>query len=1415
MRDKAFLAITSLPPNVGTRRLGRARRGAALVLLALLLGAAAEAAPLAREDVPTPLEPWVEWVMAGHEEQTCPPLLGGSTRTCVWPARLELALESDRGTFRQVFHVDVASTVRLPGDARHWPEEVRVDGRAAPVVRAEGRPALALPAGRHEVTGRFVWQTLPRLLRVPPETGLVALTLEGQPVPFPRRDADGRLWLRDQAETAPAEGNRLSLQVHRLVVDDIPLQLTTDVQFQVSGQSREVTLGPVLPPDFVPLDVTSPLPARLEPDGTLRLQVRPGRWQLRIAARRSAPAAELTLPAAGADWDPSEVWAFEARPKLRLVDVEGVLAVDPSQTELPAAWHSLPAYQMNAGDTMRLAERRRGSSGPLRDELTLVRNWHLDFDGRGATVRDTITGTMRGTARLDMGAGTELGRAAVNGEDQPITRRDPDASGDDEPGAGIEVPLGQVRIEADSRVETGVRTLPAVGWAHDVSALEGQVQVPPGWRLLHASGVDRASATWIGRWTLLDLFVVTLVAMAFFRLFGAAVGLLAAAALALTYTEPGAPAFVWVFVLAFEGLRRVVPEGRFGTLLVGLRALTLGVLIVIAIPFALQQLRSGMYPALERPWAVVTDPQEVLAELDDVVLPDAEATAPVPERFASAPKAGRGTGSVLAQVVRPKRSPSGASSYGYAADPNARIPTGPGRPDWQWESVSLRWSGPVDRDQQLRLWLVPPWANTGLAFLRTALLLALVIVSLGTARDLVARWWPQGPPPAKRVASSAGAVLLAAGLAAAGAPGVARADVPPKELLDELRTRLLETPECHPQCAAVPRLALDARPERLDLRMTVEVAAETAIPLPGGLDATQSFVPTTVLVDGVPARALSRREDGGLWLRLAPGSHTVHLRGALPPRETVELPVPLRPYRAEATLEGWELQGLHADGRSEGALQLRRLRASGDGPPGEVGRDEPAERFEPTAIPPFVVVTRDVSLGLSWQTRTTVQRVAPSAGAIVIEVPLLGGESVTTPGIRVEDEVALVSLGPGQKSVSWASVLPIRDRLELAAPADVPWTEVWRIDPSPIWHVEPDGIPWVEAPAEGLTRRREWRPWPGERVVLAVERPAGVAGGTLTIDASHLVVTPGLRATDATLSLRMRSSQGGQHRVRLPEGAELLALSLNGRDQPLRQEGREIPLAIVPGAQTAELSWRSANGVALVTKTPEIDLGLPSVNHHVEMQVPQNRWTLLTTGSRLGPAVLFWPLLLLLGLLAVGLGRLSITPLRTHHWFLLGIGLSQAPVPVAGFVVVWLLALGWRRERGAALGAAWSFDLLQIGLVALTCAALVALFGSIQQGLLGTPEMQIAGNGSSAGMLRWYEDRVAALLPQASFVSVSLWFYRLAMLGWALWVASALVGWLRWGWECFSHAELWRPLREKRGEREDPPPPTTGFERSA
>lgn len=107
----------------------------------------------------------------------------------------------------------------------------------------------------------------------------------------------------------------------------------------------------------------------------------------------------------------------------------------------------------------------------------------------------------------------------------------------------------------------------------------------------------------------------------------------------------------------------------------------------------------------------------------------------------------------------------------------------------------------------------------------------------------------------------------------------------------------------------------------------------------------------------------------------------------------------------------------------------------------------------------------------------------------------------------------------------------------------------------------------------------------------------------------------------------------------------------------------------------------------------------------------------------------------------------------------------------------------------------------------LTAIALLSLVSAIPQGLLGTPDMQIAGYGSTAAQLQWFADRTDGSLPVAGAVSVSLWWYKAAMLAWALWLANALLGWLRWGWQAWSAGGYWRKAAPRPVVGGAPPPP--------
>jgi hypothetical protein len=1296
--------------------------------------------------IPQPLRDWIPWVSYGHESRACPFLANDpEDRRCAWPLSLELNLDATGGAFSGSWRVYSATWVALPGGAEAWPQAVEVDGRPGVVVARAARPGIGLEPGLHRVRGRFLWSRLPETLPLPETTGPIRLTVEGRPVSSPTFDARGHLWLRKAPPVATSAS--LQLEVSRLLRDAVPMQIVTQLQLDVSGEPREINLEGALLRDFVPLALDSPLPARLDADGHLRLQVQPGRWVIQVTARATSDLAELTLPPFLSPWPSEELWSFAADRSLRLVELAGAPLIDPRLTRLPEEQKALPTYAMRAGTALQFRLVHRGDPDPEPDDLRIHRILWLDFQGQGLTVLDDITGRITRDWRMEALPGLELGRVTLDDQPQTITRRDGRGPW------GVEIRHGELKLRAESRwSEPGFR-LPTGGWNKDFREARAELHLPPGWRLITALGADRAPGSWIGRWTLLDLFLVLITSLAATRLWGFPVGALALLTLVLLWHEPDAPRGVWLGLLAVTALERALPPVAWTR---WVRALALVALVLSALPFAAQQLRQSLYPQLEPhgPEGVPSSYPEESVSLPMPATPEA-----VPFLGKVEPPRGKEPGApgLEADVVR--RPPV---RRGF--DPDALTQTGPGLPEWSWNRIDLVWNGPVLRDQYLQLWLIPPGATRFLNLLRVALLAFLTLALLGWLR--LSGGQHGRPRP--------GFPVFLLGLFLAVPDGQA-ADFPPSALLEELKARLLSPPECATTCAEIANLRLKITPVVLRAELEAHAEVLSAIPLP----TTAQWAPAEARVDGQAAMLLVDHTGGNSWLVLEPGVHRIELSGPLPALAEITLPLPLKPHRVEIESDGFEVQGVGRDGVPEAQIRLRRR-----GP-------ALTSTLEPTPLPPFFAVERTLMLGLDWRVVTRVDRLSPADVAVTLELPLLPGESVLTPSVKTEHGIASVHLPPGVTSTGWESTLEPSPTLELRSPQTPSWTEVWRADIGPLWHVEFSGIPVVHHQDAVGNWLPEWRPWPGESLRLTVERPPAAPGNALTIEASALEMRPGLRATDVDLTLKARSAKGGQHTIRLPPGAVLQAVRIDGIDQPIRQREQEVTLPLRPGEQHLALSWRSPEGVAMRLWSPPVDLGIPSVNARIAIQLGSDRWILGLGGPMLGPAVLFWGNLGVIVLLALGLGRLRQLPLKARHWLLLLIGLSQVPL-VAGLVVVgWFLALDWRRR--IADTSTRAFHLLQVGLGLLTLLALASLLAAVQQGLLGLPEMQVTSPDTDPTWLRWYADRSGPQLPRAWVVSLPLFAYRLLMLAWALWLAYALIDWLRWGWECFSAGGLWHP----------------------
>jgi hypothetical protein len=189
------------------------------------------------------------------------------------------------------------------------------------------------------------------------------------------------------------------------------------------------------------------------------------------------------------------------------------------------------------------------------------------------------------------------------------------------------------------------------------------------------------------------------------------------------------------------------------------------------------------------------------------------------------------------------------------------------------------------------------------------------------------------------------------------------------------------------------------------------------------------------------------------------------------------------------------------------------------------------------------------------------------------------------------------------------------------------------------------------------------------------------------------------------------------------------------------------------------------------------------------LMLPADRWVLFAWGNGVGPAILYWGELVLFAIVAVALGRQRRTPLRTRDWLFLGLGLSTFSWWVLLVFGTWLFLLDRRNQLS--IQTRWRFNAVQIALALLSLVAVGTLISAIPYGLLGQPDMGIRTDAES-GSLSWFLDSTASQLPRPGVISVSIWFYKLAMLLWALWLSFALLRWLPWAWRQYSAQGWWR-----------------------
>ncbi len=1318
--------------------------------------------------VPSELKSWVPWVTHGEKHLECPVAYNnGQTHFCLLSEDLNLNLNDRGGRFRVDVKAYHRTQLLLPHSEKGWPQSLQVDNRPFPVTEIQGKPYAVLEKGDWSLSGLLAWESLPHSLVIDTRIPALNLKVNGKTVAEPNRKQHGKLWLSEPRQKRESE-DQVFMNVFRLWKDGNPVELTTEIQVSVSGKVQNWKLPIPMPESFYLTAIHTGLPYQQNGD-ELNFQLRPGEWVITLKGLSAKHLTSVTWPEMDPPWPGQEILSFISEPSIRQVELKGLQSMDPSQLPIPEGWTRYPCYLLDR--EMELVERMRGASVSNIPDVYLQRHIWLDFDGEGYSFSDTLNGDLPRATFFSLSDPFKMGSSKVDGKNVLITTNSHEES-------GVEVRKKSFRMTMESRIEDKQFTLPATGWNTTIKQTKGTLNLPPGWLLFHASGPLDFYSTWLKKWNLYDFFILLLLCFTFGKLWSRKTGLLAAVCLFLCFQEPDIPPFFWVTLAILTALAVYLPHGKMRSLVKWLRTLNLVVLVFVVFAFSASHLRYGLYPHLEPtsyggssyysmpktgPVTNANVMTEELASLEEDALAQQEQAA-LPQKSQKLNLISRSK-----QVKKIRK-----------IDSSEAVQTGFGLPDWPKSSqLGFSSSSPISSSQTIRLWLLSPRMKLIFVIVQIVLLASLLwkLWNQPERKKNASRKSEQGTVDPQFSTSAVSTVVVFLGLLFWGGSGYGQ--FPSQDLLNQLKERVLEQPDCLPYCSQVQSLEMNLSDSDIRISLMVHSDADVTVPLPGAFN---EWSPESVQRGGedVP---LFLSSDGFLWAAVRKGLNPFSLTGKIAPGSSFSISFPLKVHNLRIKASGWTYETPES---SENKSFVRFYR---------IHSEENASAMQSEdQLAPFFSVNRLVEMDQKWTARTMITRRGDSNVSLLLEIPLLSGEAVTTRGVQVKDQVALVQFPGHLRSVQWDSALIIQEQMKLQAMTQNWFSETWTFVPSRLWQIQYEGIAPVAYFDSKGTWAPSWRPWPGESIVISSLRPSASPGRTSTVDRATLEVQLGKTLRECELSVHLNSSKGMTKELTLPQGVRVSEVQVDSKPIPFKPEKNTVEIPLNPGDHNIQIAWEESAKLGMLYSSPVVDLGEPSLNNRVIVQVPRNRWVFWVNGPSQGPVLLFWSHVLFFLLVSFFLAKIPWIPLKFHQWFLLSLGLDQVHIGVAFFIYFWIMVLAFKGHRESATKA-WSHNLGQIGLGFLTFVAVIWFFESIRHGLLGSPEMGITGNGSYQYYLAWYLERPE--LPVTGIYSLPLWIYRAVMLIWALWLARFLTVKAHWAWSCFEKGTLWRKGRLK------------------
>ena len=1303
----------------------------------------------------------------------------------LWYTPANISVKGNTITFS--FNVDVYSdsliTVELPGDATNWPFSVKVNSKEQPIIRNSNSPVILLKRGTYKISGLFNLKKLPNQLTVPSGIGIIRLRVDGKNIDYPMFE-NGKVQLKKNTTFRGSSQNNLTARLYRRVNDGVPTTVTTVVKLTVTGKAREVNLGVVTVDSTELISLKSIIPAMINGNGELKVQVKPGIWIITFDSRYLYdPQVFGYRQNKNSIKVENEIWSFSQDRSFRSFNFSGAAQVDPKQVQIPTSWRNLPTFVLNSGDSLVL-HKIENYQRKSEDKLTLNRDMFLDFSGKGYTVLDKISGTIANDGSLFMIPPYMIGSIKNNGRDELIITVDSSN--------GINLKEGKVNLTVSSRVGNVKGAIPIVGYNKNVGSESITLLLPPGWDLFHAKGIDIVSGSRVSKWTLWDLFLVLLVTVLIYKIGGVKWSVGSFFMFILLYHFKGMPKLLLLNIAISVLILVNLGIGKFRNFVKNYSILSLILIAVSLIPFSVQLIRSVIYPSLDSSngsyrYSYVQGKKSGVDDVLGSIRRGGGSNLKIREQRSS---------SIHKEVDKldgaPSTRPIQRATNSYDKDirsisRNEKVQTGPGIPTWSWNSYQLVWDGTVLQSGRFKLFLISPFMNAMGKVLGLILLIALFI-----KLSLIVNNTESCKDEKKGVPLTPSSIVL---LLILCIPSLSSAQsYPPQYLFNKLNKSVTDSlnrvPSFYPHSAEVRNGEITAQDNRVTLSMWISSYDTVAFPI---IVRGQKNLPISIKVNGKESGTINSFNTNAInqtlpcyTALLNKGINKVEVNWVVDDN-SLEIDFATKVHNIKVATKKWSYEGIE-NGSVQGNKVVLTKR---------VISKSKNELIQPT-FKPFFKIKRNFYFGYRQTVTTTIQRVTPLSVPVTVTFPKITGETFISTNVTVDSDSISVSFPANVNRITLNSQLPMVNTLTLLAPNSYNYSEEWHIDYDSRFKVTTKGVNSL------LGRNRSWKVTPKDTLFVSISKPEPMAGKSYTIKNVKVSIEDGRNRRDTKVELNVTSSLGGNIWAKLPKGISLKYLRLNGIEQAITEREDTLFMPINPGSNTIEFSYSQNRGISIVSKSDSILLSDSSTNIATTYKANRSRWILFLRGPLFGPSILVWSVIVTMFIVAVALSKYVKSDITLADWVILFIGIASIHyLSVVPFVLTVILLSRREQTRIDSTTKWWEFNILQVFLATIAILSLIILVFMIPTGLIGLPRMSIVGNGSSSYLFNWYQDRAGQLLPIVSVYSLPMWFYRVLRLVWSIWLSIKIISWIKWEWKAFSNGGVWLKNPNKKSDTKE------------